>query len=122
MSYFNQPLPHLKYVQADDFYVYLQSDLVFYSSKFGRLEIPAGFRSDGASVPQFFWNVFPPFGRYLYAAIVHDYYCAMSKINKSPLSSVEAATLFLEALKCSKVLLPKRIAMYSAVRLFGPKF
>lgn len=39
------------------------------------LEIPAGFESDGASVPRFFWRcVFPPGApRALLAAFVHDY-------------------------------------------------
>jgi len=39
------------------------------------LEIPAGFKSDGASVPRLFWRaVFPPGDTHaLYAAFVHDY-------------------------------------------------
>lgn len=39
------------------------------------LEIPAGFESDGASVPRFFWRcVFPPGEpRALLAAFVHDF-------------------------------------------------
>jgi len=39
------------------------------------LTVPAGFESDGASVPRFFWrSVFPPGdSKALYAAFVHDY-------------------------------------------------
>lgn len=39
------------------------------------LHIPAGFESDGASVPRFFWRaVFPPGDpKALHAAFVHDY-------------------------------------------------
>jgi len=37
--------------------------------------IPKGFISDGASVPNFFHRIFPPFGMYLGAAFVHDLYC-----------------------------------------------
>ena len=37
--------------------------------------LPQGFISDGASVPNFFHRVFPPFGMYLGAAFVHDYWC-----------------------------------------------
>lgn len=37
--------------------------------------LPKGFISDGASVPNFFHRVFPPFGMYLGAAFVHDWYC-----------------------------------------------
>ncbi len=35
--------------------------------------VPAGFVSDGASVPRLFWPLFPPMGRYFKAALVHDY-------------------------------------------------
>ena len=37
--------------------------------------IPAGFITDGASVPPQFHRVFPPMGMYLMAAICHDSYC-----------------------------------------------
>ena len=37
--------------------------------------LPEGFISDGASVPNVFHIAFPPFGMYLGAAFVHDYYC-----------------------------------------------
>lgn len=40
--------------------------------------LPKGFICDGASVPNFFHRVFPPFGMYLAAAFVHDYYCDMA--------------------------------------------
>ncbi len=48
----------------------LQEDLLF-----ADLRVPAGFRSDGASVPRFFWRaVFPPGeAAALQAAILHDY-------------------------------------------------
>lgn len=35
--------------------------------------VPAGFESDGASVPRWAWPLFPPVGRYFAAAVVHDY-------------------------------------------------
>jgi hypothetical protein len=35
--------------------------------------VPAGFVTDFASVPQFFWSVLSPHDRYSKAAIVHDY-------------------------------------------------
>lgn len=36
--------------------------------------VPAGFVSDGATVPRILWPIFPPIGRYLKATLVHDYY------------------------------------------------
>lgn len=38
------------------------------------LTIPAGFQSDGASVPRFLWSLYPPFGElYEPATWLHDY-------------------------------------------------
>lgn len=40
-----------------------------------RIVVPAGFLTDGASVPKIFWSVLPCWGTYSRAAIVHDYLC-----------------------------------------------
>ena len=37
------------------------------------VKVPKGFVCDLASVPPIFWGVYPPIGRYAYAAVVHDY-------------------------------------------------
>lgn len=37
------------------------------------ITVPQGFRTDLASVPRILWSIFPPFGRYIRASIVHDY-------------------------------------------------
>ena len=37
--------------------------------------IPAGYLTDGASVPRLFWNMIPPWGKYGQAAVVHDLLC-----------------------------------------------
>jgi hypothetical protein len=39
----------------------------------GGYRMPAGFETDGASVPRLLWWLFPPIGRYLLAALVHDH-------------------------------------------------
>lgn len=44
-----------------------------YTSDNGNINVPAGFITDGASVPYMFRRVFSPTGRYFGAAIVHDY-------------------------------------------------
>lgn len=64
----------------------MQVKIIFPFSTFGHTEyelledlilagviVPAGFISDGASVPRIFWSLFPPVGRYFAAAVVHDY-------------------------------------------------
>ena len=45
------------------------------SIKWHGLTVPAGFESDGASVPRFFWRyVFPPGdSRAMFAAFIHDF-------------------------------------------------
>lgn len=39
------------------------------------IEAPAGFLTDGASVPRLFWPLLPAWGRYSRAAVVHDFLC-----------------------------------------------
>lgn len=41
--------------------------------KFAAVTVPTGFVTDLASIPQPFWSLLRPDGRYAYAAIVHDY-------------------------------------------------
>ncbi len=37
------------------------------------LEIPEGFTFDGSSAPRFIWWLFPSYGDFLFAALIHDY-------------------------------------------------
>jgi hypothetical protein len=37
------------------------------------ITVPKGFVTDLASIPRFFWSAFPKTGRYMSAAILHDY-------------------------------------------------
>jgi hypothetical protein len=37
------------------------------------ISVPIGWRTDMASTPRIVWWIFPPFGTYSYAAVVHDY-------------------------------------------------
>ncbi|RYF18866.1 MAG: DUF1353 domain-containing protein [Oxalobacteraceae bacterium] len=39
------------------------------------ITVPAGFQTDGASVPQFLWAMFPAWGSYSRAAVIHDLLC-----------------------------------------------
>jgi hypothetical protein len=81
------------------------------------IKVPSGFESDGASVPRAFWRLFPPSGQYTAAAILHDWLCI-----KKPVSSKDAARIFLEAMENLGVPRRVRYPMYWAVRFFGPKF
>jgi len=81
------------------------------------VEIPEGFASDGASVPKALWWMYHPFGRYLKAAVVHDWFCVTQTIDYK-----EAALVFREAMEVCGVNRWRRQKMYWAVKYFGPKF
>jgi len=84
--------------------------------------VPAGFTSDGASVPRALWRIYPPFGKYLEAAVIHDWFCVLGHKGESPIDSVAAAKVFREAMQLCGVGKWKRNKMYWAVRIGGPKF
>jgi hypothetical protein len=95
----------------------LDDDLCYQSDIAGDVIVPLGFASDGASVPRFLWSMFPPFGKYLEAAFVHDWFCVTHAVD-----SVTAAKVFREAMEVCGVGKWRRNKMYWAVRLGGPKF
>lgn len=100
----------------------LEAEFIYDSPRFGLVQVPFGFESDGASVPRFLWNIYPPFGKYLEAAVIHDWFCVLGHAGTSPISSQDAAKLFLEVMEVLGVGKWKRIKMYLAVRIFGPRF
>ena len=80
--------------------------------------VPAGVTTDGASVPRFFWTLFPPFtGKYRAAAVVHDYYC-----QTRTRSWRETHKAFYEAMRASGVGETTAKAMYGAVYNLGPRW
>ena len=82
------------------------------------LTIPAGFPSDGASVPRFFWRlVFPPGDpSALRAAVIHDY---IYRHHPSGWTRKDADDLFRDLLIQDGTSLFRANAAYYAVRLFG---
>jgi len=87
------------------------------------VDVPAGFLSDGASVPRPFWWVLPPWGSYGPAAITHDFLCETGKIVLSGVPSVlttraEADKIFKLAMEALGVPGWKKNVMYIAVRVF----
>ena len=79
--------------------------------------VPVGFESDGASVPSALHWLYHPFGRYLEAAVVHDWFCITHNVD-----SVTAAKVFREAMQVCGVSWWRRNKMFFAVRWFGPQF
>jgi len=74
--------------------------------------VPAGFVTDGASVPRVFWSIFPPNRTdYLPCAIVHDFLCETKDLKK-------ADKHFKECLECLNVSKFAKYTMYYAVRIY----
>lgn len=88
------------------------------------ITVPKGFFTDGASVPRFAWVIFPPWGIYGQAAIVHDYLCIDLKLDKNGdnpnllLTQRQADKILYRAMKVADTPAWKRIIIYLAVRAF----
>ena len=85
---------------------------------YGDLTVPAGFESDGASVPRFFWRiVFPPGDqKALRAAFLHDY---IYRTHPAGWSRAAADELFRRVLIEDGVSRNSAALAYYGVRLFG---
>lgn len=79
-----------------------------------RLTIPVGFETDLSSVPKLLWSIFPPFGDFLIAPIVHDY-LYVNKIGTR--ASADKEMLYQSNLYNSNKI--DNYIRYVAVRLFG---
>lgn len=93
---------------------YLDRALVFKSSSVGDVRIPRGFETDFASVPRLVTNIFPRWGTYGPASVVHDWLYWNQHTERKA-----ADDAFLEAMVVSSVGVATRYALYSAVRVFG---
>lgn len=84
--------------------------------------VPAGYLTDGASVPKIFWNIIPPWGEYGQAAVVHDILCEYLTVirNGVPqrISRAQCDRILHEAMVALQVPVFKRTAIYSAVCMY----
>lgn len=85
--------------------------------------VPAGYLTDGATVPRMFWSLLPPWGSYGQAAVVHDILCERLAISvhgiNSTITRAQADSAFKQAMVSLKVPRWKRNVMYIAVRVFA---
>jgi Protein of unknown function (DUF1353) len=78
------------------------------------INVPALFMTDFASVPRVFWSIFPPWGRYGNAAVIHDFgYADQSRPRR------EVDRIFLEAMTVLGVGRATKTILYYSVRWFG---
>jgi hypothetical protein len=81
-------------------------------------DVPAGYLTDGASVPTALWALYPPFtGAYRSAAVIHDYYC-----DNKQRSWQDTHKVFYNAMRAAGVDENTAKIMYGAVYLFGPRW
>lgn len=83
------------------------------------ITVPAGYRTDFASVPKFFHRVFSPVGAHGKAAVIHDWLC---DTEKKRFDYMQAADIFGEAMEVLGVPSWRRKLMVKAVKAFGPRF
>ena len=102
-----------EYVEDRRVYLLLR-DLHFRSENYGNITVPRGFKTDLASVPRALTWLFPTDGRYMEAAIVHDYLYAFGIGTKR-----DADAIFKYAMKQLGVQAWRRWCLYWAVRFFG---
>jgi hypothetical protein len=67
-------------IEKHKVYWQLLTELSYVTDKGETYTVPAGFKSDLASIPRLFWAILPPFGRYSKAAVIHDYLLANNKV------------------------------------------
>lgn len=114
-------LTSLEVEYIDDKWRKLTRPLVYQSDVLGEtITVPAGFRTNFASVPRFFPLVYAIFGDTAHrAATVHDwlYSKECTEVDRD-----EADAVFLEAMQVEKDGWWKRTAMWLGVRLMGWAF
>ncbi len=81
------------------------------------VRIPAGSRTDLATVPRVFWALIPPTGAYEAAAVLHDWYCTRLAAGDRAVSSRDADGLFRRVMRESGVGPVTRWLMWTGVRL-----
>jgi hypothetical protein len=77
------------HVSTKDGHNFILLEPLVYVTKSGkRIVVPAGATTDGASVPRGMWNLFPPFGSYWLAAVLHDGMYRLLKLPKAECDSI----------------------------------
>jgi caspase domain-containing protein/uncharacterized protein DUF1353 len=84
------------------------------AARYKPVEVPKGFVTDLASIPQLFWSALRPDGEYAYAAIIHDYLYWTQETSKEM-----ADEIFQNAMIDFKIDSRVAATIYNAVRFGG---
>ena len=81
------------------------------------ITVPAGFRTDLASIPNICNIIVPKLGKYNKGAVIHDFLYQMVREGKFDRTISDA--VFYEIMKVSGVRFTQRMLIYLILRLFG---
>lgn len=95
----------------------LLSDFRYLDAEVGLITVPAGFKTDFASIPKIFWNLLPATGRYGRAAVVHDWLYYKGRAGQTPVTRGQADAVFRRAMAEEGVGAFTRTLIWAAVRL-----
>lgn len=83
------------------------------------ITVPAGTVTDFASVPRVLWNIIPPIGPYVRAAVIHDYLYARHRAGDDSRERDEVDSIFFEAMVDSGMAAWKARVLWLGVRMGG---
>ncbi|WP_055047191.1 DUF1353 domain-containing protein [Devosia sp. A16] len=109
-----------KFVQKTDTrpHFVVANDTVFKDPNNVEWFVPKGTEVDGASIPQALWSFAGPFeGNYLWASVIHDYYCDMRTK-----TAHDTHRTFYYGMRARGVGKVQADFMYWAVAVFGPQW
>ena len=108
------------YLVAEDYEVYVEC-----KDYKGKIIVPAGFRTDLASVPKALWSIIPNSGKHTFAAVAHDYLYANNRKSSNGIFDFSRANcdeIFYNKMRHYQVGKLKARTMWLAVRTFGWQF
>ncbi len=100
----------------------LTEDFIYDSNILGRIVVPAGFKTDFASIPRIAWRYLDPEDpAILYISVVHDYlYSVLGRLIDGRVFTREQADLILpEGMEISGARIDQRTVAFRMVRWFG---
>ena len=97
----------------------LEADYIYSINGF-LITVPKGFITDGASIPKSLQWIYDPYGKYIKAAVIHDYF--YSKYNDTGINRTLADKIFDFIMKETGVNAKTRRKFYVAVKYFGKIF
>jgi hypothetical protein len=97
----------------------LKQELVYETDIGYKIVVPAGFVTDLASVPRLLWLLWPPFGKYTRAAVIHDWLYDLHRKGGKHYSRCYADAVLIESMRDCTVRERDIACIWLGVRLGG---